>query len=155
MNKKPTTGGIVIVIAGAIVFLASFFAFYTFKAPRVTFGATTIGGTANYSAWNKAALFPVSAIPAWIGLIMAVQVAATAWGGLRTPDRILGFTWPQIHVVLGFQAALLMLAYLIRDNSVLDFGFGFWLMLLGSIGLAVGGVMLTREGAAATGPALS
>jgi hypothetical protein len=155
MNKKPTPAGIVIVVAGAVVFIASFLAFYTFKAPSVSFGGTTIGGNANYSAWNKAALFPVSVVPAWIAIIMAVQVAATTWGGLRVPDRILGLTWKQIHIVLGFQAALLMLAFLIRDNSVLDFGIGFWLMLLGSIALAVGAVMLTREGAAATGPALS
>jgi hypothetical protein len=153
MNKKPTTAGIVIVVAGAVVFLASFFAFYTFKAQTVHLGNSTFGGTANYTAWNKIALFPVSIIPAWIAIVMGAQVALTTWADVRLPDRILGMTWKQIHLVLGVQAALLMLAFLVRDNSVLNFGIGFWLMLFGSLALAVGAVMLGREPASASGPA--
>ena len=73
---------------------------------------------------------------------MAAQVAlATFASGTTIPDRILGFTWDQLHLALGFQAALLMLSFLIRSKSPFSFGIGFWLMLLSAIALLVGAIM--------------
>jgi len=153
MKHKPTPAGIVILVSGFVIVIASFFAFYTFKTPQLTFGSTRVGGTASFNAWDKVSLFPVSILPAICGLLMGTRVATLTWSDLRIADRVLGLAWQQLHLVLGFQAAIVMIAFLIRDNSALSFGFGFWLMLVASIGLAVGAVMLNREPATATGPA--
>jgi hypothetical protein len=57
------------------------------------------------------------------------------------PSRLLGFTWDQLHFALGFQAALLMVTFLVRDKGALGFGVGFWCMLAGAAALFVGAVM--------------
>jgi hypothetical protein len=150
-GKKLSPAGIVIVAAGAIAFLASFFAFYKFSTPTIKFGSTTVGGSKSFSAWSQDAFFPLSFLPALFGLLMALQVALTTFADVSLPDRVLGFDWKQIHLLLAIQAALLMLCFLVRDNSVLDFGFGFWLMLLASIALVVGAVMLSQEPAQTPG----
>ena len=155
-GKKLSPASIVILAGGAVIFLASFLAFYKYNAPRVTFGSVTIGGSTTWSAWSKGASFPLSILPALLGLIMALQVALTAFANVSLPSRVLGFDWTQIHLVLGIQAALLMLCFLVRDSSVLDFGVGFWFMLLASIALLVGAVMRTQESPSEAGapPAL-
>jgi hypothetical protein len=54
---------------------------------------------------------------------------------------VLGLSWDQVHLALGFQAALMMLAFLIRSKGPLSFGIGFWFMLLAGIALLVGAIM--------------
>jgi hypothetical protein len=61
------------------------------------------------------------------------------------PSRLLGMTWAQVHLALGFQALVMMLAFLIQDVGEFEHGTGFWLMLGGAIGLFFGGIMRTRE----------
>lgn len=140
-NSKLTPANIVILAAGVVMLIASFLAFY-----KVSF----LGHSQNYNAWNTdVGLFGIATLPMLFGVIMAVQVALTAFANVNLPARPLGFTWNQIHLALGAQALIMMLCFLVRDNSVLDFGIGFWLMLLGSIALVVGAVMREREGATA------
>jgi hypothetical protein len=47
--------------------------------------------------------------------------------------------------VLGFQIALMMLAFLVRAKPTNSFGIGFWLMLLSGIALLVGAIMRLNE----------
>ena len=61
------------------------------------------------------------------------------------PDRLLGLSWTQIHLVLGFQATIMMLAFLIQDTKPLDKGIGLYLMLLAAIALLVGAVLRMQE----------
>ena len=51
----------------------------------------------------------------------------------------------QIHLVLGFQATIMMLAFLIQDTSVLSKGIGLFLMLIAAIALLVGAVLRMQE----------
>lgn len=115
--------------------LFSFFAFFKF-------------GDNSYSAWSGdvPGLFPISLYPVLFGVAMAAQIALTRFANVKLPDHVLGFTWKQIHLILGAFAALLMLGYLITEKGSADFGFGFFIMLLGSIALVVGAVMYRNEG---------
>jgi hypothetical protein len=148
MDNKPTLtpGNIVILVAGAVILIGSFLDFYKAKTITVA-GFTLRAGGGN--AWSTGA-FLIVTLPALLGLIMAVHVAVSTFAtGVRFPDRVLGLTWDQIHLVLGFQAAVMMLAYLIRSHSGVDFGTGFWLMFLAAIALLVGAIMRTRDAAGA------
>jgi hypothetical protein len=140
-NSKLTPGNLVILVAGVVMLIASFLDFYQFEL---------LGVSEGFSAWNSDVfLFGVATLIVLIGVIQAVQVALSAFANVSLPDRLLGLTWDQVHVALGFQATIMMVAFLVRDKSGLDFGIGFWLMLLAAIALLVGAVMRQREGSPA------
>jgi hypothetical protein len=140
-NNKLSPGNLVILVAGVVMVLASFLAFYKISAG---------GFSKSYNAWDSGInLFGIATLPALLGAIMAVHVALTTFANVNLPDRIFSFTWDQIHIALGFQATIMMVMFLFRDKSILDFGIGFYLMLLAAIALLVGAVMRQREGAPA------
>lgn len=134
MDNKPTTSELVIMVSGAVALVGSFLHFY--------------GGA---STWNGA-IFPVFTLVGIFGAIQAAAIALPKFAGVKLPDNVLGWTWPQIHIVLGFYSAVLMVAQLI--NSTSGTKIGFWLLLIAGIGLLVGAVMLSKEkaGAAPGGP---
>jgi hypothetical protein len=134
MNMDPnraTRAEIVIIAAGAVTVIGSFLPFW--EVPLV--GST--------NAWGRL-LFPVATLMPIFGLVMAAQVAASRFAGVQFPDQVLGFTWPQLHLVLGSFAALLALCYLVVDKGYKSFGMGYWIVLLGCLGLAAGALMLER-----------
>ena len=131
-RTKLSPADIVILAAGAVMLIGSFLNFYTFAG----FSASAWSGA------NGLGVFGIATVAVLCGVVMAAQVALAAFAnGTTLPDRILGFTWDQLHLALGFQAALLMLSFLIRSKSPFSFGIGFWLMLLSAIALLVGAVM--------------
>jgi hypothetical protein len=67
----------------------------------------------------------------------------TKYAKLRLPARVLGFTWEQVHLLLGLFALLMGIGWFATDGP--DRAVGFWLLFLGSIALAVGALMLQRE----------
>jgi hypothetical protein len=136
VKQQLTPSGIVILVAAGVMLLASFLAFWEIDLP----GLPEI----SYSAWSTDLFFPVTIIPVVCGLVMAAHVALTGFANVMVPVRILGFTWNQLHLVLGLHAALMMLAFLVQDTPV-DKGIGFYLMLLSGLGLAIGGVLRNNE----------
>jgi hypothetical protein len=151
-NKpKLTPANIVILAAGAVVLIGSFLDFY--KATTITVEGINIRASFSANAWSSSTnllLFPLTTLIVLFAVLMAAHVAVTAFAAnVSLPDRVLGFTWDQIHLVLAVQATIMMIAYLIRNKGGLDFGIGFWLMLLGAIGLLVGAILRTREPAGA------
>jgi hypothetical protein len=132
-NSKLTPGNLTILIAGVVGFIASFLPFYSFH-----------GFTA--SAWNSSSfLLGNATLPALFGLIMALHVAGTSFANMTFPPRVAGFSWNQVHLLLGFQSTVMMVCWLARDKSVLSFGVGFTVMLLAAVGLLVGAIMRSRE----------
>ena len=132
-NSKLTPGNLTILIGGIVGFIASFLPFYSFHGFTV-------------SAWNSSSyLLGNATLPAIFGLIMALHVAGTSFGNVTLPPRVAGFTWNQIHLLLGLQATIMMVAWLARDKSVLSFGIGFVFMLLAAVALLVGAIMRSRE----------
>ena len=171
-TSKLTPGVIVILAAGLLTLIFSFFAFYKFDAGSGQLGeaidesiceglpedqadacrdsldeaAEETVGDESYNAWSgEVGLRPLSTLPAIFGVLMAVQIGLTKLANVKFPDKVLGLGWGQIHIAFGFNAFLIMLAFLLRDKDPLDFGFGFWLMLLGSLALLVGAVLYSRE----------
>lgn len=140
MDKKPTPASIVIIVAGALMLIGSFLNFY-----EISF----FGETDGRNAWSGDLFFPVTIIPVLCGVVMALHVVLTTFANVDLPERVLGFSWNQLHLVLGVQAVLMMLAFLLQDKGGLDIAIGFWLMLLSAIGLAVGAVLREREPSAA------
>lgn len=124
-RQPPTPGEIVILAAGAVMLVFSFLDF--------------AGDT---SAWGKYA-FPIATLLPIYGVIMAAQIALAKFANVQFPERVLTYTWEQIHLVLGIMAGLMAIAWLITDLG--DKQVGLWFEVLGGIALAVGAVMLQRE----------
>jgi hypothetical protein len=141
-QTKPSPANIVILVASAAMLVGSFLNFYKL-------------GSYSTSAWGGGegfGVFGIATVIVLCGVAMGVQVGLSTFArNVTMPDRVLGLTWDQIHLALGFQAALMMLAFLIRSKGPLEFGVGFWLMLIAGIALLVGAIMrVTGAGASAT-----
>ena len=104
-RRKLTPADIIIVAAGAIMLIGSFLTFYKSEANGVS--------VAEANAWDQG-LFLVATLPALLGVLMALQIVLQVFGNITMPNRMLGLTWDQFHVVVAFQAALLMVAFLVR-----------------------------------------
>lgn len=146
MNTTPKPSQIVLMASGAVTFVFSFLAFY-----KVDYGFGS--GSKSFNAWDgDAGTLFMASWPALFGLIVGGLVAATVFGNVSLPERILTFTVKQIFVVLSFSGFIIMLGYLLGGGAGEgpDKGFGFFIMLLGSIGLLVGSVMELLDGDSAT-----
>jgi hypothetical protein len=132
MTSKLSPAGIVILAGGAVMLIGSFLTFYSYSS-------------LTYNAWSGGSgfgVFGVATVVVLCGIVMGAQVALAAFAsGVAVPDRVLGLNWDQIHLALGFQAAVMMLAFLVRSKSPFTFGIGFWFMLLAGIALLVGAIM--------------
>ena len=140
--KSPTPGEITIMAAAVVAVIFSFFDFYTFDVG-------TFSSSAN--VWSSG-LFPVATLMVIFVFIMGLQIALTKFANLALPDRPFGFTWEQIHLVLGFFAALYAVAYLLLSKGAASFGIGFWFILIACVAALVGAVLLMRERATAPPP---
>jgi len=138
---KLSPANVVILAAGVLILIGSFLAFY-----KVSVAGS---GSASVNAWDRGQ-FMIATLPALLGSFMALQVGLVAFGHIDMPNRLLGLTWDQVHLVLSLQAALLMLSFLARTRFSATFdtfriettlGVGFWLMLVAAIGLVVGAFM--------------
>lgn len=135
MKTQPKPSEIVIMVSGAVALISAFLAWYS--APG------DFEGDAN--AFDDG-LFPLATYIGLIGLVMGVLVALDRFSSVNVPERVAGFTWTQMHLILAVFAGLLALGFLILDTGGLDKGIGLWLGVLASIGLIVGAVMLQRDG---------
>lgn len=124
-NQAPTPGELTIMVAGAVMLVASFlhFAFRT-------------------STWGTG-LFPIATLLPLYGVVMGAQIALTKFAGMNLPERVAGFTWEQVHLVLGLLAAFMAIGWILTDNP--GKAIGLYLEFLGGIALLVGALMLQRE----------
>ena len=124
MGKKITVADLIMGVGGIVTFIFSFLAFYKF-------------GDVKINAWDTDGPAFASTIPAILGLVMAVWIALEL-AGVALPEQILTFDRKQLKATWGIAAAGLMLAWLPSQG---DKGAGFYLMLIGSLAMAVGAVM--------------
>jgi hypothetical protein len=124
-DRQITPGEWTIMGAGAVMLIASFLDF-----------------ASSQNAWASGA-FPIVTLIAFYGVLMGAQIAMVKFAGASLPERIAGFSWEQIHLALAVFTLLMSLGWLISGLS--HKGIGFWLLLLGSIGLVIGAAMLQRE----------
>lgn len=90
-----------------------------------------------FNAWDTNALAFATTVPAILALVMAVWIGLEL-AGVALPADVLTFNSAQLKATWGVAAAGIMLSWITVDG---DKGIGFWLMLLGSIAMAVGAVM--------------
>jgi len=133
MNQTKLSPANIVILAGGVVMLVgSFLNFYTY-------------GPFSASAWSGAqgfGVFGIATIAVLCGVVMAAEVGLKAFApNVSLPDKLLGLSWDQLHLALGFQATIMMLAFLIRSKGPFGFGIGFWFMLLSAIALLVGAIM--------------
>jgi hypothetical protein len=128
-KAQPTTSELIIMIAGAVMLVASFLKFAQVDIKSA-------------NAWGQY-LFPIATLLPLYGVIMAAEIALTKFANVKLPERLVGFTWEQVHLVLGLLAGFMAIGWLITD--IRGKGIGYWLEVLGGIALAVGGVMMQRE----------
>jgi len=126
--------------AGVVALIFSFFNFY-----KNTFTDNGI------SAWSSG-LFPIATLMVIFVVIMAIAVALPRFGNVGLPDLPFGFSWNQLHLILGFFAALYAIAFLVVSKGGLDFGIGFWFIFVACLAALVGAVLLQREGSGRSTP---
>ena len=133
MNQtKLSPANIAILAGGVVMLLGSFLTFYKL----LSFSTSAWGNGEGFG------VFGIATVVVLCGVVMAAQVALSTFAANVTiPDKVLGLSWDQVHLALGFQAALMMLGFLIRSKGPLSFGIGFWLMLLAGIALLAGAIM--------------
>lgn len=165
-NIKPSQ--IVLMAAGAVLLVFSLFAFLTFDISdadrafldrlspseraemEAEFGA--FPGSDSLNAWSgDNPLAPLAGFTGLLGLAVAVAVALGAFASVKLPDRVLTFTMPQLYFAAGFASFFVLFGALVMGTGDgTSWGFGFWLMLLGSVGLVAGAVMELTQGEGAT-----
>lgn len=142
MDKKLTTGEVIVLVAGVVMFLFGFLAWYDIGGVPAELG---LDDTSN--AWDQG-LFPIATYVPLIGLLVAGHLALVKFASVSLPDTVGGFGWRDVYLIAALFAVLLTVGFLIADTP--DKGVGFWLDFLGSIGLLVGVVMLRNESTAGT-----
>ena len=140
MDSKLSRAELVIVIAGALALIGSFLDWFSYGR----YGANAWEGNGIPSA-----MFPTYTWVAIAGVLMALAVVLPKYTNVTLPATVMSFTWVQIHLVLGFIAALLTVSYLLAGD---EFAIGFFLSLIAGIGLLVGAVMLNQEPASSPPP---
>ena len=118
-NRQPSGADWAIVAGGAVAFIGSF--------------PDSVGST---SAWGTGA-FPILTLVPVYCLIVAGMVALTTFAGASPPARVLGFRTSQLYVVLGVFASVMAICWY---AAVSPRGFGLYLMIGGSIAVAVGAI---------------
>jgi len=127
MKKQITVANLIMGIGGLVVLIFSFLDFYS-------------SGDEGRNAWSGDLFFPASIIPVILAVAMVVFVVLDLLG-VKLPDKVLTFTWPQIYATWGISAAGIMLGWLFTSPFTLDKGAGLILMLLGSLAMAAGSIM--------------
>lgn len=126
-QQKLTLSNVLVGGGGLVTFIFSFLKFYK-------------EGSFGFSAWDTDGLAFVSTVPALLGLAAAVWVGLEL-ANVNLPGDVLTFNPAQIKATWGISAAALMIAFLTVDMGGVGKGPGFWLMLLGSLAMAIGAVM--------------
>ena len=86
-------------------------------------------------------MFPLATYPAVIAVVIGVLVALTAFAGVKLPERVLSYSWPQIYAAAALFALVIMLGWLILDKGGSSLKYGAVLMLIGTVGLVLGTTM--------------
>jgi hypothetical protein len=145
VNLKLTPGEILIAAGALVTLVFSFFHFYT--TPSVSIRGFSVGG-GGVSAWGSG-LVPVTTLIVLFTVVMGLQIVLTKLANVDLGPGIAGFSWPQVHLALGFFAALEAFAFLLVDKGGAGTGVGLIFMLIGSVACLVGAVLLGNERAKA------
>lgn len=128
MKKSITVASLVMGVGAIVVVIFSFLDFFSF------------GDSDGFNAWDGDGLFPATIIPVILAVATIVLIVLDLVG-VKLPDKVLTFTWPQIYATWGISAAGIMLGWLFTGPAGTDKGAGLILMLIGSLAMAAGSIM--------------
>jgi len=135
-NNQPSPPDIMTMAAGGVMFIAGFLNFWD----QSFFSANAFGDLA----------FPIATFVWLFGTLAAVHIALVTFANVNLPERLLDFTWAQVHLAVAGFCALVMVFWLVASDWP-DKGIGFYLLLLGSIVLVVGAVMRLQQAPSTAG----
>jgi hypothetical protein len=130
VKTTPKPSQIAILVGGLVVFIFSFLDFF-----KSSFGDE------GFSAWSGDLLFPLTAFPALLALIVVGLTAAVLFADVDLPDAVLSFNWRQISFILAFTIVLVLFGLIISAPTGSDIGIGLIISLLGGLALLAGTVM--------------
>jgi hypothetical protein len=84
-KTQPTTSELIIMIAGAVMLVASFLKFAQIDKDA--------------SSWAQY-LFPIATLLPLYGVILAAQIAVSLFAIVDLPQRVAGFSWELVHLVV-------------------------------------------------------
>ena len=133
--RKLTLGQAIVMVAGVLLFIWGFLPWYS-----------DAGGSAN--AWSTETIPGLLLTATWVPLLslaIVVFIAIKAFGD-GFPDSVLGFSWAQLAIVVGFIDVLISLGFLVANRSLgslgsLNLGPGLILSFITSLVLLGGAVM--------------
>lgn len=133
--RKLTLGQAIVLVTGVLLFVWGFLPWYS-----------DAGGSAN--AWSTETIPGLLLTATWVPLLslaIVVFIAIKVFGN-GFPDKILGFTWTQLSMVVGLFDVLITLGFLVANRSLgslgsLDLGAGLILSFITSLILLGGAVM--------------
>jgi hypothetical protein len=135
LSRKPTFGQAVVMITGALLFVWGFLPWYS-----------DAGGSAN--AWSTETIPGLLLTATWVPLLSLAIVIFTAIKVFADgfPDKILGFTWAQLSMVVGLFDVLISLGFLVANRQLgnlgsLSLGVGLILSFITSLVMLAGAVL--------------
>ncbi len=136
--KKLTPGEMVIAVSGIVLLIFSFFKWYSveFKIAGQTIASASENG------WGKPDAF-LSVIAILIGVIMAAHVIVNKLAGVDMPERLGSIGWGVFYLAGGVLSFVFLVIKWLGNNDFVKFGF--YISILASLGLAVGGFLCAKE----------
>jgi hypothetical protein len=133
--RRLTLGQAIVMVTGVLLFIWGFLPWYS-----------DAGGSAN--AWSTETIPGLLLTATWVPLLslaIVVFVAIKVFGN-GFPDSVLGFSWAQLAIVVGFIDVLISLGFLVANRSLgslgsLDLGPGLILSFITSLVLLAGAVL--------------
>jgi hypothetical protein len=133
--RRLTLGQAIVMVTGVLLFIWGFLPWYS-----------DAGGSAN--AWSTETIPGLLLTATWVPLLslaIVVFIAIKVFGN-GFPDSVLGFSWAQLAIVVGFIDVLISLGFLVANRSLgslgsLDLGPGLILSFITSLVLLGGAVM--------------
>jgi hypothetical protein len=133
--RKLTLGQAIVIVTGVLLFIWGFLPWYS-----------DAGGSAN--AWSTETIPGLLLTATWVpilSLAIVVFIAIKVFGN-GFPDSVLGFTWAQLAIVVGFIDVLISLGFLVANRSLgslgsLDLGPGLILSFITALVLLAGALL--------------
>ena len=133
--RRLTLGQAIVLVTGVLLFIWGFLPWYS-----------DAGGSAN--AWSTETIPGLLLTATWVPLLslaIVVFIAIKVFGN-GFPDSVLGFSWAQLAIVVGFIDVLISLGFLVANRSLgslgsLDLGPGLILSFITALVLLAGAVL--------------
>jgi len=135
--NRLSQGQLVAAVSAIVLFIITFLPWFSIGGPEVSVGGTTIGGSSNLSLWKAENPFDIYILI--VILVALVPTALVAFGGGGESPLA-----PVATALLGGVGTILIV-YQLFDHGDFSLKIGFFLGLIATAGVAVGGYLSMQE----------